>query len=536
MKKSIGYVTFSSLFLLFMTFGAQAQTHNCGPGWYWDESMQMCMPGTDPHAPQAKKTTLSFHLNQFLVGGVTGGDRGRSALYAPDMWMLDLTHKLTPKNQLKVEWMGDADLLLANPDHRASPELYQTGEADQNGKPYVDAQHPHSTPIMGLTFSDILLLNPEGDHKLTFFFAPRGEATAGPTAFMHRSSATGNPYAPLSHHLQDSFHITSTVLSGSIQDLRNELEVSTFSGRVPSPTKVDLDMHPFDSYAFRYTRQLNSVFKAGASFAHVLETNPVQVSQTNEPNREDHYSAWLTATAPVGKGTLNLDTIWGIVDDRTENQTLNGFLEEFSYQLGKNNFFGRMEVLQRTPEQLQITVTNGDNSAQWVKAVTLGYERQLIKKGMWNVFGGGSVTQAWSPEAFAATYGKHPGGFEVHLRTSFMKATKANDPNPSVNLEPTYSSIFKNIILPKCASCHTTTIGDGDGLEKVNMDNYETLVHPTELSPAIDIANPKESKILKALISGKMPSAMDGMPKPEPLSLMEIQTISDWIQAGAQNN
>ncbi len=336
--KPLSFFTFSliSSFALHSSLSF-AQTHNC-PGGYWDEAMQMCMPGTDPNAPKARKTSLSFHINQFLVGGVTGGDRGRNAIYAPDMWMLDLTHKLSPRNQLKIEWMGDADLLLANPDHKGSPELFQTGEADKNGNPFVDAQHPHSTPIMGLTFSDILLLNPAGDHKLTFFFAPRGEATAGPQAFMHRASATGNPYAPLSHHFQDSFHITSTVLGGSLQDLRNQLEVSTFSGRVPSPTEVNLDMHKFDSYAFRYTRQLNSIFKAGASFAHVLETNPIHVANTPEVNREDHYAAWLNASAPIGRGTLDLDTIWGMVNDRTEHQTLNGFLEEFSYHLGRMMF------------------------------------------------------------------------------------------------------------------------------------------------------------------------------------------------------
>src|SRR5262249_4680426 len=119
------------------------------------------------------------------------------------------------------------------------PEMLQQGEHDENGRPYIDHQHPHSSPLMGLTFSDSLTLN--HDTRLKFFVAPRGDSTDGPIAFMHRTTGFAvNPDAPLGHHLgQDSGHISSTVIGTQLSWYNTRFELSTFNGTEPEPTKVD---------------------------------------------------------------------------------------------------------------------------------------------------------------------------------------------------------------------------------------------------------------------------------------------------------
>jgi hypothetical protein len=118
----------------------------------------------------------------------------------------------------------------------------------------------------------------------------------------------------------------------------------------------------------------------------------------------------------IKDGMLNTSTIWGQVKNRTDNLTLNSFLEEFVYQLGKNNFYGRLEILQRTPGQLEIQVTDGATGAQWVKAVTFGYERKLITKDKLNMYAGAAGTKAFVPSNFSQAYGGNPNSAKVYLR------------------------------------------------------------------------------------------------------------------------
>ncbi len=395
-----------------------AQNGACPQGQHPDTSMGgMCMPDETQPTPALGQTTpelnrnleFSFHLNQFFVAGETSGPRGRHEVYSPGMWMLDATKLLSNSNQLKAEFMGTTDKWLIP--NRGYPELYQTGEANLAGRPYIDAQHPHSSPIMGLTFSDIISF---ADHRtLTFFAAPRGEATAGPDAFMHRPSAEGNPYAPLSHHLQDVFHITSTVFGTSYEDPIHKLEVSAFSGHEPSPEAVNLDIHRPDSFGFRYGRKISDVVRIGGAYARVYQDE-------GTPSHTDDPSLWLTTGSRLGEGSLNTESIWGMVHDELTSRNLNGFVEEFVYRLNRHHIFGRVEILQRTSDQLEIIGPTMSEQPQWIKAITLGYENRIFQKEMFELYLGGSYTQDISPTLFSDAYSAYPHGFEVHLRTSWM--------------------------------------------------------------------------------------------------------------------
>ncbi len=80
-----------------------------------------------------------------------------------------------------------------------------------------------------------------------------GEPALGPTAFMHRVSASENPSAALSHHLQDSSHISFGVLTTGFTYRWFKLEGSVFNGREPDENRYDLEAHPWSSRSARLT-------------------------------------------------------------------------------------------------------------------------------------------------------------------------------------------------------------------------------------------------------------------------------------------
>ncbi|MGK5087359.1 hypothetical protein WDW86_07355 [Bdellovibrionota bacterium FG-2] len=110
-------------------------------------------------------------------------------------------------------------------------------------------------------------------------------------------------------------------------------------------------------------------------------------------------------------------------------------------------------------------------------------------------------------------------------------AVQVGDPaSPGGTNRASFSWIHKNIIMPKCAMCHTTTEGDGDGLGSANFDDYNGVLK------LIKIGDPEGSRIYVAVKNKVMPKQMEGMPAAEPLNEDELRAISDWITLGAPND
>jgi len=218
------------------------------------------------------------------------------------------------------------------------PLLLQTGEERGDGTPYIDAQHPHSSPIMGLTLSDTISLGNGKDH-LKFWFAPRGQSTDGPVAFMHRPTGMVNPDAPLGHHIgQDAGHITSTVIGGSVRLSNTTLEVSTFNGEEPKPTKSDLPMGTPNSYAVRLTQQFTPSFYAMGSAARIEDPH-----HDSDINHLWRYSASLYNDLTLNNGWMLHNTfIWGLINGYNHTSSLNSFGEEFWLHKDKQNVWGRI--------------------------------------------------------------------------------------------------------------------------------------------------------------------------------------------------
>ena len=92
-------------------------------------------------------------------------------------------------------------------------EMFQVGET-LDGRPLIDRQHPHDFLMQAAVVWRTPVPN---DYRLTLAGAPVGEPALGPIAFMHRSSASENPTAPLGHHTFDSTHIAIGVFTAGLE-------------------------------------------------------------------------------------------------------------------------------------------------------------------------------------------------------------------------------------------------------------------------------------------------------------------------------
>jgi hypothetical protein len=373
----------------------------------------LCMP-----FPMAGMPMKMLMLSGNIFGSYVNeeGARGRNAVFSTNMIMLDLGSTLNDRHYLNLEFMGTAERWTV-PSH-GYPLLLQIGEEDSMGQPYLDAQHPHSSPIMGLTLSDTIRLG-SGRDALKIYFAPRGETTDGPVAFMHRPTGMINPDAPLGHHIgQDVGHISSTVIGASLKLGNSRFEASTFHGAEPVPSEVDLPIGTPDSAALRLIREFSPEFMIMGSFAYVSNPEP------SDPDirYELRYSASAYNRIQIGDQWKFSNTfIFGAVTNYDRASLLNSFAEEFWFSARAANIWGRIEVLQRTPAELNVSASPNQNSGRWVSAATLGYTHYLARFEGATLGAGASITKDFLPNEFSAAYGGNPWSGKVFLQLKGMR-------------------------------------------------------------------------------------------------------------------
>lgn len=281
---------------------------------------------------------VMLHANSFIMQTVEEKPRGQDAISVPNMMMLDIGSSLGDRHYVNLEVMATLERWTFPRD--GTPELLQLGESKDDGTLYLDAQHPHSSPLMGLTLSDTVSIGSDLGHA-KIWIAPRGESTDGPIAFMHRPTGMVNPDAPLGHHIgQDAGHISSTVLGGLLNVKDWTLEFSTFHGAEPEPMNVDLPLGSPDSYAMRLSENLSAHLLAMASAAYVKSPEP------DDPTL-DHiwrYSVSLYADAKLDGGWRISDAvIWGLINSYDHVSALNSFAEEFWLHRGPQNYWAALK-------------------------------------------------------------------------------------------------------------------------------------------------------------------------------------------------
>ena len=387
---------------------------DCDENQVWDYSFGSCRQLVMAGMPMSM---WMIHGNAFLVQTVQEGARGRNRFTVPNMVMAEAGRSVGNKHYLDANLMLTAERWTYPKE--GYPELFQIGERNQDDQPYVDGQHPHSSPIMGLTFSDTVRLGDGKDH-VRIFFAPRGQATDGPTAFMHRPTGMINPDAPLGHHIgQDVSHISSTVLGASFGFGQTRFEASTFHGEEPEPTKVDFPLGNLNSYAARLIYEFSDDFSAMASAAQVKDP------ESHDPtlDKVSRYSASAYFQNHLKDGWMLHDAfVFGLVNNYDHVSALRSVLYEFWLHSDQpSNYWGRIELVERTGAQLNITSFAKPLDPHWVTALTAGYTYNLAKFENSKLGLGGSLTKNFAPSEFKDAYGGDPWSGKIFIQLTGMK-------------------------------------------------------------------------------------------------------------------
>jgi hypothetical protein len=388
---------------------------DCDEMMVWDRTTAMCIALPMADMPMGM---WMIHGNGFLVQDFQEGPRGRDRLSAPHMVMGQVGHSYG-NHFLDVNFMLTFEKWTLPKE--GYPELLQIGERNEDDQPYIDAQHPHSSPIMGLTFSDTIRIG-EGRDYLKVFFAPRGQATEGPIAFMHRPTGQVNPDAPLGHHIgQDVSHITSTVLGASLNLGRFGMEASVFNGTEPEPAKVDLPLGTLNSYGTRLSYQFSEQTLAMISAAEVKDSEP------HDPDlgKVWRYSGSLYSKYTVGESgwMFHNSIIYGHINNYDHISMLRSLTEEFWLHQSDipHNYWGRIEFVERSASELAIVGVGNGNDPKWVTALTAGYTYKVKCKEFAELGMGASVTKDILPADFRSSYGGDPLTGKVFIQLSGMR-------------------------------------------------------------------------------------------------------------------
>lgn len=360
--------------------------------------------------PRLGSWNLMIMGQAFIVDTQQSGPRGGDKLYSPNAFMFDAVHTLGG-GSFMIQTMFSLEPLTIT--DRRYPLLFQTGETAY-GKPIVDGQHPHNFVMS----AGIQYAHPIGENAmLQLYYAPVGDPALGPVAYPHRASADELPQATLSHHWQDSTHISDDVATVALKYRWMRVEASGFYGTEPDENRWHFDWGPMNSYAFRF-----SVFPTKNWMAQVSAgrlTNPERQS----PGDVVRTTASVSYSKPLSDGEVwSTSLIWGRNHDVVSQHNLNSYLAETVYPVSQKNFLtGRMELVDKDElfadnpdleEQLARTV----GSTFRIGAYTAGYTRDIgtfkdIETGV-----GANATAYTLPAAIKPYYGDHPWGVNAYLR------------------------------------------------------------------------------------------------------------------------
>ncbi len=340
---------------------------------------------------------LAF-INQVVQSGPRGGDK-----FFSTNWLMGMADRPLGRGHLMLRSMLSLEPATVG---KKYPELLQTGETIDN-KPIIDAQHPHDF-FMELAAE---YARPLTDHTIGYVYvAPMGDPSLGPVAYPHRASASEIPQAALSHHVQDSTHIAGSVMTIGAQSGMFGYAVSGFHGREPDEKRWDLDTGRIDSWAARVSFDPNPSWTAQFSISHLKHPEAAEPGNIQRTTASVGYSRALT----VGQWDGSL--IFGH-NKKTEGHSANSWLAESVLQFqGRNYLTGRAEVVDKDELFAEQNVPAAiANSVFRIKALTLGYTRDVVTMRGLMAAAGGNVTGYSIPGAIKPYYGT-PHSFYVFMR------------------------------------------------------------------------------------------------------------------------
>jgi hypothetical protein len=237
------------------------------------------------------------------------------------------------------------------------------------------------------------------------YFAPVGDPALGPMAYPHRASAFELPQATLSHHWQDSSHISNDVVTVAVKHRWLRLEASGFHGAEPWENRWVIEQGAIDSWSARL-----SVFPTKNWMAQV-SSGRLSRPERQSPGDVVRTTASLHYTRPMAGDAWSSSFIWGRNHDTFTQHDLNSYTAETLLPLpGRNFLTGRAEWVDK--DELF-----GEAGAIYrVSAFTAGLTHDIAQTGPIETGIGANVTAYGVPAAIQPFYGSHPYGVDIFLR------------------------------------------------------------------------------------------------------------------------
>ena len=359
---------------------------------------------------------LLFHYNVFVDVNHQGGPRGATKFESAN-WFMPMAYRKLGAGTLQLRGMFSAEPFTFPPG--GSPLLFQTGET-YKGRPLIDRQHPHDL-FMELSAQYTLPLGERGTW-FTYFGYP-GEPALGPVAFMHRASASENPSATLSHHLQDSTHISFGVFTTGFTYRWFKLEGSIFNGREPDENRYDFDSHEWNSRSVRLWCMPNRNW--ALQISHGFLRSP----EAQEPFADiRRTTASIQYNRPINRGNWASAFVWGRnhVSEPGEIKNLNGYTAESTLNfLDQNYLYTRLELVDkddvlRPADRALLRIAQPHPSFR-IGAYTFGGARDVWNTSKVSIAVGGDVTWYSNPAVLDRIYGNNPVGWKLFFRIRLWK-------------------------------------------------------------------------------------------------------------------
>ncbi|HEX8650169.1 MAG TPA: hypothetical protein VF708_04960 [Pyrinomonadaceae bacterium] len=354
---------------------------------------------------------LFFHGDMKLGVNAQGGPRGATKVESQN-WFMPMAFRRLGKGTLQLRGMFSLEPFTFPPG--GSGELFQTGET-YKGQPIIDKQHPHDLFME----ASATYTMPVGERGTWFaYLGFPGEPALGPTAFMHRWSASENPSAPLTHHLQDSTHISFGVLTSGFTYRWFKLEGSVFNGREPDENRYNFEFNPWNSRSVRLSFAPNENWALQVSYG--LLKNP----EALEPGDTRRMTASVSYNKRFTRGNWATSLIWGRNREEHTDELfhLNGYTAESTLNfLDKNYVYTRLELVDKkdllSHEDLhRLGFEDGHHPQFRIGAYTLGYARDVWTTEKISLAVGSDVTLYSKPAALDPLYGGRPTSYRFFIR------------------------------------------------------------------------------------------------------------------------
>jgi len=340
------------------------------------------------------------HGALFLTYNQQGGPRGAGKAESVNYLMFMEQHSLG-KGTILFREMFSAESLTSP--HPGFPLLFQTGET-YHGQALVDHQHPHNV------FAELALLytRPLTERvSWEFYGGPVGEPALGPVTYIHRDSASENPAAPLSHHLQDSTHTSFGVVTTGIIIDRFRLEASAFNGREPEEKRYEIMPAALDSWSGRVSVAPSQNWTAQYSFGRLEHPEAL------EPGSEFRQTASVEYNRPIEEGNWATSVVWGRKRKLADDSVQNSYLLESTLNFWQKDYaYTRIELVDKD----ELFPQAPTHPSYRIGAYTFGGVRDFIHSSNWQVGLGADLTFYSKPAALDPVYGDNPVSFHVFLR------------------------------------------------------------------------------------------------------------------------